>query len=76
MSKETSADILVVLGAQHSAQRRYREALFCIDKALQEQPKHVRAHYSRGQVRVSVCVRVRVRVRVCACVCVCVSVQA
>jgi len=58
VSAEESPDILVVLGAQHSAQRRYREALFCLDKALQVQPGHVRAHYSRGQV-VCVCVHVR-----------------
>ncbi|KAF5843145.1 hypothetical protein DUNSADRAFT_1572 [Dunaliella salina] len=50
VSEETSSDILVVLGAQHSAQRRYREALYCLDRALQMEPGHVRAHYSRGQV--------------------------
>ncbi len=51
MAGERSADVLVILGAQNSAQKRYREALYCLDRALQLDPAHVRAHYSRGQVR-------------------------
>jgi tetratricopeptide (TPR) repeat protein len=47
---ERNADVLVILGAQHSAQKRYREALYCLDRALQLDPGHVRGHYSRGQV--------------------------
>ncbi len=50
---ERSPDVLVILGAQHSGRKRYREALYCLDRALQLDPGHVRGHYSRGQVRLS-----------------------
>ncbi|GFH16854.1 TPR_REGION domain-containing protein, partial [Haematococcus lacustris] len=49
VSREGSADVLVIMGAQHSAQRRYGPALYCLDRALQLQPDHVRGHYARGQ---------------------------
>jgi hypothetical protein len=50
VSQEQSPDVLVIMGAQHSAQKRYREALYCLDRALQLDPSHIRGHYSRGQV--------------------------
>lgn len=43
-------DALVILAAQRSAQLQYDEASFCLAKALQLDPRNVRAHYSRGQV--------------------------
>lgn len=43
-------DVLVIMGAQLSAQQHYADALWCLDAAIERDGGHVRAHYSRGQV--------------------------
>lgn len=44
------ADALVVLGAQYSARQQYVSALYCLQRAVEQDPSHVRAHYSMGQI--------------------------
>lgn len=41
---------LVVMSAQYSARQQYISALYCLQRAVELEPRNVRAHYSMGQI--------------------------